>query len=153
MIQDPEVNQYLHHVHLDEYSTLQKLAESANKNIDERGFGYFVCELKDTHEVIGLAGLNYIQLDAPHFPCYTVSWILGKKYWKNGYATEAGQKLLTLGFEKYNISKIFACTSMENKASKRVMERIGMKYVDTFHFPGLDKEHPLSMQVLYTLQH
>jgi RimJ/RimL family protein N-acetyltransferase len=149
MVQDPEVSHYLKHVHFDEYSVLQKVAERANKNIEEKGFGYFVCELKSTGEVIGLIGLNYIDLDAPPFPCYTVSWILGKRYWKNGYAKEAAQKLLTFGFEHCKIPRVFACTAIGHLSSRRVMERLGMQLVGMFHFPGIEVNHPLSQQVLY----
>jgi RimJ/RimL family protein N-acetyltransferase len=151
MIQDPEVNYYLKHVHLDEYTVLQQLAKRANKNIEENGFGYFVCELKSTGEVIGFAGLNYIQLDDPHFPCYTVSWVLGKKYWKNGYATEAGQALLDFGFESCKIPKIFACTNSGHIDSRRVMHRLDMQLDDTFHFPGIEESNPLREQVLYKI--
>ena len=151
MTQDSEVTHYLKYAHLDEYHMLQKLAESANKSIEENGYGYFVCELKDTGETIGLAGLNYVHLDDPHFPCYTVSWILGKRYWKKGYATEAAQALLTFGFEKCKMSRIFACTAVENISSRRVMERLGMRWVDTFNFPGIELNDPLSEQVLYEI--
>lgn len=151
MIQDTAVSYYLKHVRLDEYPVLQKMAESANKSIEENGYGYFVCELKDTGEIIGLVGLNYIHLDDSHFPCYTVSWILGKKYWKKGYATEAAQRLIVFGFENCQMSRICACTAMGNISSKRVMERIGMQLVDTFNFPGIEVSHPLSQQVFYEI--
>lgn len=151
MIQDPEVSYYLKHVHLDEYLVLQKLAESANKNIEENSYGYFVCELKDTGETIGLVGLNYIRLDDAHFPCYTVSWILGKRYWKKGYATEAAQALITFGFENCKMSRICACTAVGNVSSRRVMERLGMQWVDTFNFPGIEFSHLLSQQVFYEI--
>lgn len=152
MMQDPEVIHDLKHSHLDEYAVLQQLAASANKSIEQNGYGYFVCELKDTRETIGLVGLNYTDLDDPHFPCYTASWILGKKYWKKGYATEAAQTLLTFGFENCKMSKIFACTAVGNISSRRVMERLGMQWVDTFNFPGLEMSHPLSQQVLYEIR-
>jgi RimJ/RimL family protein N-acetyltransferase len=151
MVQDAEVNQYLKHVNFEQYSVLKKVAENANKSIEEKGYGYFVCELKETGEVIGLIGLNYIQLDDPHFPCYTVSWILGKRYWKRGYATEGALKLLSLGFENCKMGRIYACTSVDNTASRRVMERLGMRWVDRFNFPGIEKSHPLSEQVLYEI--
>lgn len=152
MMQDPEVSYYLTQFHFDEYSVLQRLAVSANKNIEENGYGYFVCDLKDTGETIGLVGLNYSRLNDPHFPCYTVSWILGKQYWKKGYATEAAQLLLAYGFANFNMSKICACTAAENISSRRVMERLGMQCVDTFNFPGIDDSHPLSQQVFYEIE-
>lgn len=152
MIQDPEVSYYLKHTHLEEYTVIQKIAEAANSNIEKNGYGYFVCALKDTGEVVGFVGLNYTHLDAPYFPCYTVSWIFGKKYWKRGYATEAAQTLISFGFEKCEMSRIFACTATGNIPSRNVMERIGMRWVDTFNFPGIDVNHRLSQQVLYRIE-
>ncbi len=44
-------------------------------------------------------------------------------------------------------------TVVNNQASRRVMEKIGLHYhlEDDFDHPKLDKEHPLRRHVLYRL--
>ena len=131
LMQDPEVTRELSHCHLDQHATLQRLAERSNKSIQENGYGYFLCELKETGEAIGVVALNYTtRMNGPHFPCYTVSWVLGRRYWKQGYATEAARALIGYGLEQCHMPEIFAFTDIDNVASIQVMERIGMQFLD-----------------------
>jgi len=146
---DPEVTKYLKHHKLHEIETIQKLSEKAKHTISEHGYGYFICEHKETGIVMGLVGLNYIDIEAPYFPCYTVSWILSQSFWSNGYATEAAAALIRYGFEACNLQTIYACTTPENKASEKVMQRLNMNFVTTFAFPGMAESDPLQKHVLY----
>lgn len=149
IMQNSEVNRYLTPHALDKISTIEAISKSAVLNIKERGYGYFVCEEKATGKVIGMMGLNYTQIANPYFPCYTISWILGREFWKQGYALEAANGLLAYAVETCKITKICACTVVDNQASRQVMERLGMKYVDTFAFPGIDASSPCCLHVLY----
>ncbi len=150
--QDPEVNRYLGYYCLDNLAIIEHLAETSNKNIEQCGCGYFICQLKNSGEVIGIVGLNEVHIEDPHFPCHTISYILGKKSWKNGYATEAAKAIIKYGRELCKISKIFACTVIDNANSRRVMERLGMRYVDSFDYPGIPKSDPQHCYVLYELE-
>ncbi|MEP6903170.1 MAG: GNAT family N-acetyltransferase [Actinomycetota bacterium] len=55
-----------------------------------------------------------------------VGWHYGSKYWGNGYATEVARELLYIGFELNEVNEIYADCFIENKASIRIMEKIGM---------------------------
>ncbi|MFP4563458.1 MAG: GNAT family N-acetyltransferase [Bacteroidota bacterium] len=61
-------------------------------------------------------------------------WI-GKKYWNNGYCTEAAKGIIKYGFNEMNLNRIYASHLKKNPASGRVMEKVGMKY------EGLFREH------------
>lgn len=54
-------------------------------------------------------------------------WI-GKPYWGQGYATEAGRAVLAYGFGKLGLNKIFAYHFSRNPASGRVMQKLGMAH-------------------------
>lgn len=151
MMQNSEVNRYLSPHNLDKLPTIEVISKSSIRNIAEKGYGYFICEEKDTRKVIGMMGLNYTQIANRYFPCYTISWILGKEFWKQGYAKEAAQAMIAYAFDTCKITKICACTVVDNQASRKVMERLGMKYVDTFSFPGIETSSPCSSHVLYEL--
>ena len=45
----------------------------------------------------------------------------------HGYAAEAGQAVLELGFETYDLHRIFGSCDARNTASARLMERLGMR--------------------------
>ncbi|MGB0431431.1 MAG: GNAT family N-acetyltransferase [Bacteroidia bacterium] len=53
------------------------------------------------------------------------------KYWNQGFATEAAYKSLHYGFSNLNIKRIIANVQPQNKASIRVIEKLGFEYTGT----------------------
>lgn len=51
---------------------------------------------------------------------------LGRPFWNQGYATEAGRRLFDWAFEEAEIVRIEACAFLDNRASMRVQEKLGM---------------------------
>jgi len=56
-----------------------------------------------------------------------IGFIFHPDYQGQGYATEASQILLTLGFKEFGLHRIFGRCDARNKASYRLMERLGMR--------------------------
>lgn len=56
-----------------------------------------------------------------------VGWIFDPEYHGKGYATEAANAMLDLGFGPGDMHRISARCSVHNEASWRLMERIGMR--------------------------
>ncbi|HMG43436.1 MAG TPA: GNAT family N-acetyltransferase, partial [Acidimicrobiales bacterium] len=54
--------------------------------------------------------------------------------WGQGYATEGARALIAHAFTRLDVCRIWAETMAVNTASRRVMERSGLRYVRTFHF-------------------
>lgn len=48
-------------------------------------------------------------------------------FWGNGYTTEIAKLLLDIGFRDIKLHRLYARCNVNNLASKRVMEKIGMK--------------------------
>lgn len=72
-----------------------------------------------------------------------IGYRLRKDAWGKGYASEGALALINWGFETARFEKVKACTMATNTGSRRVMEKIGMKYVHTApcegaHFPGTE---------------
>jgi uncharacterized protein (DUF1697 family) len=57
-----------------------------------------------------------------------VAYLLGRRYWGRGLATEAVGAILRLGFEGYGFRRIVAAVDPANVASIRVAEKAGMSY-------------------------
>jgi ribosomal-protein-alanine N-acetyltransferase len=53
---------------------------------------------------------------------------LGAPHWGKGYATEAAREIVRYGFETLDLHRIHACYFAGNEASRRVLEKIGMRY-------------------------
>lgn len=80
--------------------------------------------LKETHEFIGWAGLLYL----PEFDKVDIGYRFKKEYWGNGYATEAARAIIDHGFNVLGLDLIIAIALPENKASIRIMEKVGMMF-------------------------
>ncbi|MBN1565140.1 MAG: GNAT family N-acetyltransferase [Anaerolineae bacterium] len=57
-----------------------------------------------------------------------VHYALAKAYWGQGFAPEAARACLRYGFEVLNLPQIVALFMPENKASEKVMLKLGMTY-------------------------
>lgn len=60
---------------------------------------------------------------------------LRKSAWRKGYATEASRALIHKGFTELGVQRVFAETMAVNVASRRVMEKAGLRLVRAFHQP------------------
>ncbi|MEM8523013.1 MAG: GNAT family N-acetyltransferase [Bacteroidota bacterium] len=98
------------------------------------GLGIWATELKINNCFVGASGLVYYD----NTPEIEVGYRMQKEFWNNGYATEASMGLLRYGFKQLNLHKIVSSAHVGNKASRRVMEKIGMRYIDDrFHYECL----------------
>lgn len=100
--------------------------------IDSYDIGYdgdfkysFNIILKETGRHIGWVGIGGLETNPS---MKEIFWLIGKNHWNNGYATEAAAALLDYGFHSMGLDEIVAVSDPENIGSKRVMERIGLKY-------------------------
>jgi len=58
---------------------------------------------------------------------------LRKSAWGKGYATEGSRALIAKGFADQGARRVFAFTMVVNAASRRVMEKVGLKFVRIVH--------------------
>lgn len=70
-----------------------------------------------------------------------VGYALFKEFWGKGYAVEASKAFLAYGFETLNLEKIVAVTDPSNKNSRRVMEKLGMKFDGNGEYYGRELAH------------
>ncbi|GAB3456968.1 GNAT family N-acetyltransferase [Actinophytocola sediminis] len=64
-----------------------------------------------------------------------IGYRLRRAAWGNGYATEGGAALLRYGFEVAGLRRIFADTMAVNTRSRRVMDKLGLRYESTYFAP------------------
>lgn len=103
-------------------------AEKWLKNKEEdyregKEIAWAIC-LKNSEKLIGAVGMR---LESKHESAELGFWV-GKPYWEQGYVTEAAGKVLNFGFHKLGLHRLEAHHIVGNKASGRVLEKLGMKY-------------------------
>lgn len=147
---DPDVMEYYPSILSEEESNV--MANKLKMIIAERGWGFWAVEILKTKEFIGFVGLHCPTYDLPVTPCVEVGWRLGKKYWRKGYATEAAQESLRFAFENLGLKEIYSFTSVQNRKSWLVMERLKMTNTkNNFEHPIIPEGHYLREHVLYKI--
>lgn len=62
-----------------------------------------------------------------------LGYALNRQYWGRGYIPEAARALATFGFTALNLHRIFATCHPENRASERVLQKLGMQKEGYLH--------------------
>lgn len=86
--------------------------------------GTFAIELRSEQKCIG--GID-LRLCVQHNKA-GVGYVLNRRYWKNGYMSEALNSLLEFSFLKLKLNRVEAEYYAGNEGSGRVMQKCGMKY-------------------------
>jgi ribosomal-protein-alanine N-acetyltransferase len=131
---DPDVMRYLPKRDVLPRERAQRTMDFFNDHWKQYPYGPWAVEEKASGELIGHCGLRFI----PEIDETEVLYAIAKSYWNKGYATEAAQASVDLGFHQVGLKRIIALAVPENIASRRVMEHCGLKYEQDIQLFGLD---------------
>jgi ribosomal-protein-alanine N-acetyltransferase len=95
------------------------------------GFGPWL--VRDGDDVIGHGGLRLRLVDGR--PELEATWVVVAHRWSQGVATAIGRKALALAAER-GAADVVAYTRVDNPASVRVMEKLGMTREREFEYAG-----------------
>ena len=146
---DPEVRRYFPTV-LDRAASDAEADRHAER-VDRRGWGLWAVEVVGGDPFIGFVGLNEALFEAPFNPSVEVGWRLARSAWGRGYAPEAAQVVLDHAFGVLGLDEVVSFTAVQNRPSRRVMEKIGLVHDESadFDHPNIPDGHPLRRHVLY----
>jgi RimJ/RimL family protein N-acetyltransferase len=88
------------------------------------GFGLYLVQLKESGTSVGMCGL--IKRDS--LPDVDVGFAFLPDYWSQGLAFEAAAAVMNYGREVLGLRRIVAITSLDNTASIRLLEKIGLRF-------------------------
>jgi RimJ/RimL family protein N-acetyltransferase len=100
------------------------------------GYGFWAAVEKTTGEFLGWFHLRPPRGAGPGE--VELGYRLRRSAWGKGYATEGSRALIDKGFTELGVQRVVAETMAVNLASRRVMEKAGLKLVRTFHQPWPD---------------
>jgi len=106
---------------------------------DRDSFSFFAATLRDTGAFIGTIGLQTMRDVVPNLPqpAVEIGWRLTQSAQGKGLATEGAQAIVDFAFNQLGLNEVVTITALPNRASRRVMEKLGMT-----HRPELDFDHP-----------
>lgn len=130
------------------------LAERIRAALEADGHGLWAVERPGVARFIGFTGLSRPRFESHFTPCVEIGWRLAAAHWGRGLATEAASAVLDVAFGELELPEVVSFTAVENRASRRVMEKLGMRRDadEDFDHPGLPPGHPLARHVLYRLR-
>lgn len=121
---DPEVVRYLGGAARQSPASIEQRFKFYLSCYESHGFGMSAAVRKADGRMIGWGGLQPLEDTGET----EVGYAFDKPFWGQGYATELATAWLRYGFERAELPRIVAVTDPENTASRRVMEKLGMRY-------------------------
>jgi ribosomal-protein-alanine N-acetyltransferase len=91
------------------------------------GYGLFSVILKSEGLLIGDCGLEHMEVDGDL--ATELGYDFRSDYWNQGFATEAATAVRDYAFNVLGLPRLISLIRVGNAASKRVSEKIGMRFV------------------------
>jgi RimJ/RimL family protein N-acetyltransferase len=106
------------------------------KSYKENGFGLSMVQLKDGNTPIGMCGIiRRHNLDGTD-----IGFAFLPEFISKGYGYEIAWAVLKHAKAVLQLPTILAITVPHNRASIKLLEKIGLKFVKLFHFPDSEEE-------------
>lgn len=107
------------------------------------GIGFWIVVLREGDVRAGKCGVSAI--DSDHAPAalrgqFQIGWSLAERHWGRGIAEEAARGVLRHVFTVLGHDSVFSQTSDSNRASTRLMSRLGFTRLRDFDY--LDPDYP-----------
>lgn len=93
-----------------------------------------------------------IDLEAVGESTYEIGWIVDKEYRNNGFVTEAGKALVGYAFDVLSAKKVIAHCDIRNRASEKVMQKLGMTLKDNSGTRFYEKTGVTAGELMYSIE-
>jgi RimJ/RimL family protein N-acetyltransferase len=100
------------------------------------GYGFWAAVEKSTGQFLGW--FHFRPPEAAQPGEVELGYRLRRSAWGKGYASEGSRALIHKGFAELGVQRVVASTMLVNVASRRVLEKAGLRFVRTFRQPWPD---------------
>ncbi|MEO7934704.1 MAG: GNAT family N-acetyltransferase [Dokdonella sp.] len=108
----------------------QYIIDGAMASYQKHGFGLWGVVPHDQASCVGICGL----IRRETLDDVDIGYAFLPEWRGQGYALEAAQACMDLGRERFGLRRILAITSMDNPASARLLEKIGLRFERLIRF-------------------
>lgn len=141
---DPEIDRYTPWARYTSLAEARADLDNYLLEYERDGFGAWGIEHRADQRLIGITNFSPPH---PHHRVTELGYTIARPYWGQGYATEATQALVKFGFEQLQVVRIEAVCLPENRASGRVLQKIGMRYEGLLHNYQIWRGQPCDLQM------
>ncbi|MBU5478437.1 GNAT family N-acetyltransferase [Eubacterium sp. MSJ-13] len=139
---DDEVTKYLTWPTHSSVEMSRSYMEFCINGYNEKNVYQWGIELKNSHELIG--NISVVKI-IDEIDSMELGWVIGRKWWGNGYTAETAERLLKFLFTEVGANRICARHDINNPNSGRVMQKIGMRYEGTLRQSGKNNQGIVDM--------
>jgi RimJ/RimL family protein N-acetyltransferase len=104
-------------------ATIRDLIAQSNRMFSSEKIGLFGVRMRGSEDLLGFCG--FVRLEGTEEP--ELGYELTRKAWGRGLATEAARACLRHAFEEAGLERAIAGADAPNRASLRVIEKLGMR--------------------------
>ena len=101
----------------------EEVVRAGIDSFERHGFGFWGVREKGREDLVGFAGFRFVEPGGDVEILYGIAPGL----WGRGYATEAARALLAWAFRETALTQVLVGADAPNRASLRVMEKLGMR--------------------------
>jgi ribosomal-protein-alanine N-acetyltransferase len=129
----PEVHRYLGNTPVTSIEQIHDVIQFVRKQYNDNGIGRWAMIEKSSGIFIGWCGLKLITEELNnHINFLDAGYRLHPDAWGKGYATEGTTASLSYAFTELNARVVYATAHFENTASRRVLEKCGLRVTAQF---------------------
>jgi len=112
---------------------VEKLIESQSRHWEEQGYGWWAVADQKDDTLIGWCGLGFLENTEE----IEIKYLFKRSHWGKGIATETASVCLEYGYREVDLDTIIGLTHLENIASQRVLEKIGLSFRNQAEYFGM----------------
>ncbi|WP_435254067.1 GNAT family N-acetyltransferase [Tenacibaculum sp. A30] len=137
-----EVHKYLGNNPITTYKQAEDIITFFEEQYKERDIGRFAAFEKESGEFIGWSGLKLNTGEKEELNGFTdfidIGYRFIPRFWGKGYASESAFACLDFGFKEMNYDIIYGAADVENIGSNKILQKIGLQFVNKFDYKGVD---------------
>lgn len=135
---NPKVHTYLGNKPIKTVAEAQANVNSIRTQYIERGIGRWAVIEKSSGNFIGWTGfrVNSDYVINGKEDVFDIGYRFIESVWGKGYATETALACLEYGFKHLVYNPIYGAADIDNVASNKILQKIGMHFENTFEFDG-----------------
>lgn len=122
IVANPAVMQFIGKGEVQSYDDAENYIRECQAHFSSHGWSRFAVECRETQTLAGFCGFKHYngELD--------FGWRYAPEFWNRGIGTEAARAVLDLGIKVFKFPRIVCIAYEENKASIRIIEKLGLKF-------------------------
>lgn len=106
------------------------------------GYGVWFVSRADSGTFVGTVVLRPMRFVPNYLNEPELGYKLAREHWGQGFAEEAARAALQYGFDSIGLPRVSAVTDLANKASQRILRKLGFRYIGEEFFVAGPEARP-----------